>query len=55
MFSQVANDEEKLRIYRFERIDVIIAMGIAGIVNMSMLTIAAAVFHSRGLTELFRS
>ncbi len=47
-----ANDAEKLRIYRFERIDVIIAMGIAGIVNMSMLTIAAAVFHSRGLTEL---
>jgi manganese transport protein len=47
-----ANEEEKLRIYRFERIDVIIAMGIAGIVNMSMLTIAAAVFHSRGLTDL---
>jgi manganese transport protein len=47
-----SNDAEKLRIYRFERIDVIIAMGIAGVVNMSMLTIAAAVFHSRGLTEL---
>ncbi len=47
-----ATDEEKLRIFRFERIDVIIAMGIAGIVNMSMLMIAAAVFHSRGLTEL---
>jgi manganese transport protein len=47
-----ANDAEKLRIYRFERIDVIIAMGIAGVVNMSMLTIAAAVFHARGLTEL---
>jgi manganese transport protein len=47
-----ANDAEKLRIYRFERIDVIIAMGIAGIVNMSMLVIAASVFHSRGLTDL---
>jgi manganese transport protein len=47
-----ADDDEKQRIYRFERIDVIIAMGIAGIVNMSMLMIAAAVFHSRGLTDL---
>jgi len=47
-----ADDAQKQRIYRFERIDVIIAMGIAGIVNMSMLMIAAAVFHSRGLTEL---
>jgi manganese transport protein len=46
------DDAEKLRIYRFERIDVIIAMGIAGIVNISMLTIAAAVFHARGLTHL---
>jgi manganese transport protein len=27
-------------------------MGIAGIVNMSMLVIAASVFHSRGLTDL---
>ena len=47
-----ADDAEKLRIYRFERIDVMIAMGIAGIVNMSMLIIAASVFHSRGLTDL---
>jgi manganese transport protein len=47
-----SDDEEKRRIFRFERIDVIIAMGIAGIVNMSMLMIAASVFHSRGLTEL---
>jgi manganese transport protein len=47
-----ADDAEKLRIYRFERIDVMIAMGIAGIVNMSMLVIAASVFHSRGLTDL---
>jgi manganese transport protein len=47
-----ATEEEKQRIFRFERVDVIIAMGIAGFVNMSMLMIAAAVFHSRGLTEL---
>ena len=45
-----ADDAAKRRIYRFERIDVVIAMGIAGAVNISMLAIAAAVFHSRGLT-----
>lgn len=42
--------EERRRIFRFERIDVIIAMGIAGAINMSMLVMAASVFHRRGLT-----
>jgi manganese transport protein len=37
------------KIFRFELVDVIIAMGIAGVINMAMLTTAAAVFHSRGL------
>jgi manganese transport protein len=46
------SDEEKRRIFRFELVDVVIAMGIAGIVNMSMLIIAAAVFHEQGLTEV---
>jgi manganese transport protein len=45
-------DEEKLRIFRFELVDVVIAMGIAGVVNMSMLVIAGSVFHERGLTEV---
>ncbi len=43
-------EEERRRIFRFERTDVIIAMTIAGLINMSMLIMAAAVFHSRGLT-----
>jgi manganese transport protein len=47
-----ASDEEKRRIFRFELVDVTIAMGIAGIVNMSMLVIAAAVFHENGLTDV---
>src|SRR6476620_9003180 len=46
------SDEEKRRIFRFELVDVVIAMGIAGIVNMSMLIIAAAVFHEQGLTDV---
>ena len=47
-----ATDEEKRRIFRFEVVDVVIAMGIAGIVNMSMLVIAAAVFHENGMTDV---
>jgi manganese transport protein len=49
----VGRDEtEKRRIQRFERIDVIIAMTIAGIVNMSMLAIAAAVFFGLGIESI---
>jgi manganese transport protein len=44
-----ANPEAKRKIFHFEMVDVIIAMGIAGLINMAMLTMAAAVFHSRGL------
>lgn len=43
------NDKEKKRIFRFEFIDIIIAMIIAGAINMSMLVIAAAVFHTQGV------
>lgn len=43
-------EAERIGIFRFERIDVIIAMSIAGVINMSMLIMAAGVFHGRGLT-----
>jgi manganese transport protein len=46
------NEAEKRRIQRFERIDVIIAMTIAGFVNMSMLAIAAAVFFGLGIESI---
>ena len=42
------NEQEKRRIFRFEFIDIVIAMLIAGAINMSMLVIAAAVFHTQG-------
>jgi manganese transport protein len=45
-----ATEAEKRRIFRFEQVDVVIAMGIAGLVNMAMLVTAAAVFHEGGLT-----
>jgi manganese transport protein len=41
---------EKQRLLRFQRIDVFIAMGIAGLVNMSMLIVAATLFHNSPLS-----
>ena len=44
------DDAERHELLRFQRLDVTIAMGLAGLVNMSMLVIAAALFHGGGLT-----
>jgi manganese transport protein len=46
-----ANPEARRKIFHFELIDVVIAMGIAGVINLAMLTMSAAVFGSRGLTN----
>jgi manganese transport protein len=46
------DDDERRRLLRFQRIDVSVAMGIAGLVNMSMLVIAASLFHDNGLVGL---
>ena len=46
------NDDEKRKILRFERIDVVIAMSLAGVVNLSMMIMAAALFHQSGLTGI---
>jgi manganese transport protein len=43
------NPEAKRRIFRYEMIDILIAMGLAGIINLAMLATAASVFHARGL------
>jgi manganese transport protein len=42
--------DERRKILGFERIDVIIALAIAGAVNLSMMIVAAALFHGSGLT-----
>ena len=44
------NDEERRKIFRFELVDVVIAMAIAGTINASMLIMAAALFNAGGLT-----
>jgi manganese transport protein len=46
------DDAEKKRILRFEKVDVVIAMSIAGVVNLSMMMVAAALFHSSGLADI---
>jgi manganese transport protein len=43
------NAEERRRIFRFELVDIVIAMVVAGAINASMLIVAAALFKSNGL------
>jgi manganese transport protein len=40
------------RLFRFELIDVTIAMGLAGLVNAAMLIMAASTFYTQGLTHI---
>jgi manganese transport protein len=42
------DDAERRRLLRFNRIDVTLAMGLAGLINMSMLIIAASLFFGNG-------
>ena len=46
------NDEEARRVYRYTKVDVIVAMSIAGVINMAMLVMAASVFFKSGLTDI---
>lgn len=48
----VKNPKMLQKLYRFELIDVVVAMGGASFVNMAMLIMAAATFHSSGLTHI---
>ncbi len=43
-------DDERRRVLRFQRVDVAIAMSLAGVANMAMLVIAASLFHAQGIT-----
>ena len=45
-------EEEKKKIFRFELVDVVIAMAIAGTINASMLIMAAALFYTSGVTDV---
>ncbi len=49
---RVRNERERGRVLRFERLDVIIALGFAGVVNLAMLAVAAKLFHTPALSGL---
>ena len=43
------DDAERRRLLRYERVDVIVALTIAGLVNLAMLAVAAKLLHTPGL------
>lgn len=46
-------DPQKLhRLFRFEMMDVVLAMSVAGAINVAMLIMAAQTFHTRGMVEV---
>jgi manganese transport protein len=44
------SEEERGRVLRFERLDVIVALSLAGLVNLAMLAVAAKVLHTPALS-----
>jgi manganese transport protein len=46
------NEDERRRILGFEKVDVVIAMTIAGVVNLSMMIMAASLFNQGGLAGI---
>lgn len=49
----VCRDEsERRELLRFQRVDVVIALGIAGLINLTMLAVAASLFHGSGVTAV---
>jgi manganese transport protein len=42
--------EERRRLLRFERLDVIVALSLAGLINLAMLAVAAKLLHVPGLS-----
>ncbi|WP_019011014.1 Nramp family divalent metal transporter [Deinococcus aquatilis] len=46
-----ANDAEKLHLSKLNRIDVLVGLGFAGLINMSMLAVAAATFFGKNIED----
>ena len=42
------DDAERRELLRFQRLDVVVALGAAGLINLAMLFVAAALFHHTG-------
>jgi manganese transport protein len=48
----VRDPVQQRRLYRFELVDVVVAMSVAGLINAAMFIMAAATFYARGLTNV---
>ena len=48
----VRNDAERRRVLGFERIDVIVALTLAGLINLAMLAVFAKLFHTPALAGI---
>lgn len=48
----VKDSEQRKKLFRFEVIDIGIAMGLAGFINAAMLIMAASTFFNNGLTQI---
>ncbi len=46
------DESGRRRLFRFELVDVLVAMGVASFVNAAMLVMAAAAFHRNGITNV---
>ena len=44
------SDRERTRMLRFERLDVLLALGLAGVINIAMLVVAAKLLHTPALS-----
>jgi manganese transport protein len=47
---QPQNTDERRELLHFQRVDVLLAMGLAGLINIAMLVVAAQLFHGSGRT-----
>jgi manganese transport protein len=48
----VKDPKQQHKLFRYEIIDVVVAMGAASLINMAMLIMAATTFHQQGLSEI---
>jgi manganese transport protein len=46
------DENERRRVLRFEKLDVVIALGLAGVINLAMLAVFAKLFHTPALAGL---
>ena len=46
------DDRERARVNRYGKLDIVLALGVAGVVNMAMLVVASSLFHGAGMTNI---